>query len=182
MKRCQRLSPNQIATLCRGLHWSRSLEELYIEYDPSPEKVRLIGVLVIATLRLSGVNKNGSISEDRADLMLLAVFRRNGNGVTIYDDSVGQSCCSAVLLAPEFKPKLSVLLKVVVGRTKILPAQLHWKMGRNGTQCIVDGGVRLALVLLVLSGDVELNPCTASSPPIPRYTSARTVGSPSGSN
>ncbi len=46
---CHELSPNQIATLCRGLHWSRSLEELYIEYDNSPGKVRLIGVLVLAT-------------------------------------------------------------------------------------------------------------------------------------
>ena len=54
-------------------------------------------------------------------VMLLAVFRRNGDGVTIYDESVGRSCCGGVLLAPEFKPKLSVLLNIiVVGRTKIL--------------------------------------------------------------
>jgi len=46
---CRDLSPNQIATLCRGLHWSRSLEELYISDDTSPGKVRLIGVLVLAT-------------------------------------------------------------------------------------------------------------------------------------
>ena len=46
---CRGLSPNQIATLCRGLHWSRSLEELYVGNDYSPGKVRLIGVLVIAT-------------------------------------------------------------------------------------------------------------------------------------
>ena len=45
---CRDLSPSQIATLFRGLHWSRSLEELCIEYDKSPGKVRLIGVLVIA--------------------------------------------------------------------------------------------------------------------------------------
>ena len=49
MTQCHGLSPNQIATLCRGLHWSRSLEKLYIEYDTSSGKVRLIGVLVIAT-------------------------------------------------------------------------------------------------------------------------------------
>ena len=49
MTQCRELSPNQIATLCRGLHWSRSLEELRIEYDDSPGKVRLIGVLVLAT-------------------------------------------------------------------------------------------------------------------------------------
>ena len=49
MTRCEGLSPNHIATLCRGLHWSRSLEELYIEYGSSPEEVRLIGLLVIAT-------------------------------------------------------------------------------------------------------------------------------------
>ena len=46
---CRELSANQIAALCRGLHWSRSLEELNIEYDRSSGKVRLIGVLVIAT-------------------------------------------------------------------------------------------------------------------------------------
>ena len=28
---CRDLSPNQIATLCRGLHWSRSLEELALD-------------------------------------------------------------------------------------------------------------------------------------------------------
>ena len=39
MKECEVLSPNHIATLCRGLHWSRSLEELCIVYS-SPEKVR----------------------------------------------------------------------------------------------------------------------------------------------
>ena len=49
MTECQGLSPNQIATLCRGLHWSRSLKEFRIEYGFSPEEVRLIGVLVIAT-------------------------------------------------------------------------------------------------------------------------------------
>ena len=49
MTRCHELSPNQIATLCRGLHWSRSLEELCIEYYTSQGKVRLIGVLVLAT-------------------------------------------------------------------------------------------------------------------------------------
>ena len=49
MTRCHELSSNQIATLCRGLHWSRSLEELYIDYDTSQGKVRLIGVLVLAT-------------------------------------------------------------------------------------------------------------------------------------
>ena len=48
MTGCRGLSPNHIATLCRGLHWSRSLEELYIEYDLPPEEVRLISVLVIA--------------------------------------------------------------------------------------------------------------------------------------
>ena len=47
-------------------------------------------------------------------VMLLAVFRRNGDRVTIYDDSVEQSCCGGVLLTPEFKPKLSVLLDVIV--------------------------------------------------------------------
>ena len=46
---CQELSPNHIATLCRGLHWSTSLEELCIEFRSSPEKVRLIGLLVNAT-------------------------------------------------------------------------------------------------------------------------------------
>ena len=92
-------------------------------------------------------------------VMFLAVFRRNGDGMTIYDDSFGRSCCGSVLLAPEFRPKLSVLLNViVVGRTKILPAQLRLKIGLSGTQCIVDGGVWLALVLLVLSDDFELNP------------------------
>ena len=35
MTRCHELSSNQIATLCRGLHWSRSLEELCIECDSS---------------------------------------------------------------------------------------------------------------------------------------------------
>ena len=56
MTECQGLSPNQIATLCRGLHWSRSLEELCIEYDPSPEEVRLIGVLVIAPFSVLSVH------------------------------------------------------------------------------------------------------------------------------
>ena len=56
MKRCWELSPNHIATLCRGLHWNRSLEELYIEYDSLPEKVRLIGLLVIATFSVLSVH------------------------------------------------------------------------------------------------------------------------------
>ena len=47
---CRELSLNQIATLCRGLHWSRSLEELCIVSDSSQGKVRVvIGVLVLAT-------------------------------------------------------------------------------------------------------------------------------------
>ena len=53
---CEGLSPNHIAALCRGLHWSRSLEELHIEYDSSPEKVRLIGLLVIATFSVLSVH------------------------------------------------------------------------------------------------------------------------------
>ena len=56
MTRCRGLSPNHIATLCRGLHWSRSLEELYIMYDSSPVKVRLIGLLVIATFSVLSVH------------------------------------------------------------------------------------------------------------------------------
>ena len=53
---CEGLSPNHIATLCRGLHWSRSLEELCIRYGSSPEKVRLIGLLVIATFSVLSVH------------------------------------------------------------------------------------------------------------------------------
>ena len=56
MTGCRGLSPNHIAALCRGLHWSRSLEELYIEYGFSPEKVRLIGLLVIATFSVLSVH------------------------------------------------------------------------------------------------------------------------------
>ena len=56
MTDCRGLSPNHIATLCRGLHWSRSLEELYIEYLSSPEEVRLIGLLVIATFSVLSVH------------------------------------------------------------------------------------------------------------------------------
>ena len=56
MTRCEGLSPNHIATLCRGLHWSRSLEELCIECRSSPEKVRLISLLVIATFSVLSVH------------------------------------------------------------------------------------------------------------------------------
>ena len=56
MTRCEGLSPNHIATLCRGLHWNRSLEELYIEYGSSPEMVRLIGLLVIASFSVFSVH------------------------------------------------------------------------------------------------------------------------------
>ena len=56
MTGCWELSPNHIAALCRGLHWSRSLEELYIDYFSSPEKVRLIGLLVIAAFSVLSVH------------------------------------------------------------------------------------------------------------------------------
>ena len=56
MTRCEGLSPNHIVTLCRGLHWNRSLEELYIRYGSSPEKVRLIGLLVIASFSVLSVH------------------------------------------------------------------------------------------------------------------------------
>ena len=43
---CYKLSPSQLATLCEGLHWTRSLVEFCIEYHISPEEeVRYIGLL-----------------------------------------------------------------------------------------------------------------------------------------
>ena len=56
MTDCRGLSPNHIATLCRGLHWNRSLEELCIKYGSSLEKVRLIGLLVIAAFSVLSVH------------------------------------------------------------------------------------------------------------------------------
>ena len=56
MTKCEGLSPNHIATLCRGLHWNRSLKELCIKYRSSPEKVRLIGLLEIATFSVLSVH------------------------------------------------------------------------------------------------------------------------------
>ena len=49
MKLCSELSPLHIATLCRGLHWSRSLEELNIDGDSSQVNVSLLVFLEIAT-------------------------------------------------------------------------------------------------------------------------------------
>ena len=49
MKNCCELSPLHITTLCRGLHWSRSLEELYIDGDSSQGNVSLLVFLEIAT-------------------------------------------------------------------------------------------------------------------------------------
>ena len=49
MTDCYELSPLHIATLCRGLHWSRSLEELRIIGDFSQGNVSLLVFLEIAT-------------------------------------------------------------------------------------------------------------------------------------
>ena len=49
MTDCYELSPLHIATLCRGLHWSRSLEELDIDCDSSQGNVSLLVFLEIAT-------------------------------------------------------------------------------------------------------------------------------------
>ena len=49
MRECCELSPLHIVTLCRGLHWSRSLEELYIVCDSSQGNVSLLVFLEIAT-------------------------------------------------------------------------------------------------------------------------------------
>ena len=49
MTDCRELSPLHIATLCRGLHWSRSLEELDIDCDPSQGNVSVLVFLEIAT-------------------------------------------------------------------------------------------------------------------------------------
>ena len=49
MTDCRELSPLHIATLCRGLHWSRSLEELHINWDFSQVNVSLLVFLEIAT-------------------------------------------------------------------------------------------------------------------------------------
>ena len=43
------LSPFLIAALCRGLHWSRSLEELHIQHRPSQGNVSLLVFLEVAT-------------------------------------------------------------------------------------------------------------------------------------
>ena len=56
MTGCEGLSPNHIATLCRGLRWSRSLEELCIECYYSPEEVRHIGLRVIVTFSVLSVH------------------------------------------------------------------------------------------------------------------------------
>ena len=49
MTLCRELSPLHIATLCRGLHWSRSLEELHISCHSSQGNVSLLVFLEIAT-------------------------------------------------------------------------------------------------------------------------------------
>ena len=49
MTGCYELSPLHIATLCRGLHWSRLLEELHIACVYSQGNVSLLVVLKIAT-------------------------------------------------------------------------------------------------------------------------------------
>ena len=49
MTQCRELSPLQIATLCSGLHWNRSLEELDIECYSSQVNVSLLVFLEIAT-------------------------------------------------------------------------------------------------------------------------------------
>ena len=46
---CRELSPLHVATLCRGLHWSRSLEELHIDCYPLQGNVSLLVFLEIAT-------------------------------------------------------------------------------------------------------------------------------------
>ena len=46
---CHELSPLHIATLCRGLHWSRSLEELHIHCLSPQGNVSLLVFLEIAT-------------------------------------------------------------------------------------------------------------------------------------
>ena len=48
MTLCLKLSSLHIATLCRGLHWSRSLEELHINCDSSQGNVSLLVFLEIA--------------------------------------------------------------------------------------------------------------------------------------
>ena len=49
MTECPGLSPLHIVTLCRGLHWSRSLEELVIYYFSPQGNVSLLVLLEIAT-------------------------------------------------------------------------------------------------------------------------------------
>ena len=49
MMNCCELSPLQIATLCRGLHWNKSLKELNIECVSSQGNVSLLVSLEIAT-------------------------------------------------------------------------------------------------------------------------------------
>ena len=96
-------------------------------------------------------------------VIVLAVLRRGGDGMTVCGDPGEWLCCGGVLLAPDFKPKLSMLLNIiVVGRTKILTPQLCWKTGQRGMQAFGDSSVRLLLILLVLSGDVEMNPGPAN--------------------
>ena len=49
MTDCPELSSLHIATLCRGLHWSRSLEEFHIFCASSQGNVSLLVFLEIAT-------------------------------------------------------------------------------------------------------------------------------------
>ena len=49
MTDCLKLSPLHVATLCKGLHWSRSLEELHIDSNSSQDNVSLLVFLEIAT-------------------------------------------------------------------------------------------------------------------------------------
>ena len=55
MKLCRELSSLHIATLCRGLHWCKSLEELNIDGDSSQVNVSLLVCEIATTVLLSSV-------------------------------------------------------------------------------------------------------------------------------